>query len=120
MQNFDKIEKDIKDTINYYLDQKAKYELTVDNRGQKFWCNRMLVHVDTWAKIYERSDPKYTLKYMPEKFVKNPLRYRFTRYSEHYSKYMEWMLDYFAYLHEICNEPEEGIVERVSGRKVQE
>jgi len=120
VQSFKKAQKDIEKTINAYLDLITLRSSTEDRHGQKFWCNRMLVHIDTWAKINERSDPNYTLKYMPEKFVSNPLRYRFTRYSEHYSKYMEWMLDYFAYLHEICNEPEEGIVERVSGWKVQE
>ena len=120
MQSFKKTQKKVEDAVNTYLDLKVRYLLTVDQRGQKFWRNRMLVHVDTWAKINERSDPKYTLKYMPEKLVRNPLRYRFTKYSEHYSKYMDWMLDYLAYLREICKEPEEGIIERVSGRKIQE
>ena len=118
MQSFEKTQKEVEDAVNAYLDLKVKHLLTVDQRGKKFWRNRMLVHIDTWAKINERSDPNYTLKYMPEKFVMNPLRHRFTRYSEHYSKYMKWLLDYFAYLHEICNEPEEGIVERVCGRKI--
>ncbi len=120
MQSFEKTQKEVKDAVNEYLDLKVRYGLTEDQSGKKFWRNRMLVNVDTWSKINERSDPNYTLKYMPEKFVSNPLQYRFTRYSEHYSKYMKWTLDYLAYLREICNEPEEGIAERVSGRKVQE
>jgi len=115
VQNFNEAQKKIERRINEFLDLKAKYWLTVDQNDQKFWRNRMLVHVDTWTKINERSDPKYTLQYMPEKLVRNPLHYRFTRQSEHYSKYTTWILDYWAYLLEICKESEEGIAERLKG-----
>lgn len=115
MRNFNEAEKKIERRVNELLDLKAKYLLTVDQNDQKFWRNRMLVHVDTWTKIIESSDPKYTLKYMPEKLVRNPLHYRFYRQSEHYSKYTTWMLDYLAYLREICEEPTEVIAERLKG-----
>jgi len=115
VQNFNKAQKKIERRINAFLDVKAKYWLTVDQNDQKFWRNRMLVHVDTWNKINESSDPKYTLKYMPEKLVKNPLHYKYYTQSEHYSKYTTWILDYLAYLCEICKEPEEGIADRLKG-----
>lgn len=73
----------------------------------------MLVHIDTWNRINEKSDPRYTLKYMPEKLMRNPLHNRFTKFSEHYSEYMRWMLDYLKYLQDICKEPKEGIIERL-------
>ena len=112
MNNFNETQKAIKREINAYLDFKVKFKLTVDQHDQKFWRNRMLVPIDIWDNLHKKSDPMHILKYMPEKFVINPLQFRSRKHPEDYAKYMAWIVDYLFYLKDICKMPEKEFYEK--------
>jgi len=96
------------------LDYKKTTEIVENNHDQKFWRDKMLVGEVTWDKIQGKSKLQDLLKYMPEKFRRDPLRLKFKYQAQHLAEYEDWLWDYKDYLIEICKEPDEGLWDKIS------
>ena len=96
-----------------YLDFKDEFGMVERNDGQKFWRKKLLVDVQTWNEMLGRTKLDELLKFMPKEFMKMPLPFVFGSFELVRTKYQNWLNDYFYYLVEICNEPPEGLMDRI-------
>lgn len=113
MQKFNENLENIRKKVEMYLDSKKETGLVKNNRDQKFWKGKLLVDVQTWGQISATFKLKDVLKHMPIEFVKRPLPIIFDSFELHRIDCEDWMRDYFIYLVEICNEPKEGLLDRI-------
>ena len=104
MRKFDDVIKDIKERADKYLIFKAKMGLTHDNHGLKYWRNKRLVDIESWEFARINYKFKELIKYMPEKFVDDPLNIRNYLDGRYFVDYDEWLWDYGDYLITHCGE----------------
>jgi len=115
VQKFNETIKQIKKRAEAYLDFKANTGLTEDNHNLKYWRNKRLVDNPSWGYVQSEYKLKDMLKYMPEKFERDPLNLRTNYQGEYIVEYDNWLWDYMDYLIQICKEPEEGLWDKISG-----